>query len=990
MPEFAQEQFNQRKQVDTSSTPVKTQVVASPVSTYVSPAESDLKRLGDALGSMVPMLQQKQLAEEKVQHDSEAAQGFASAKKGDPMSPDSSPWSQQGYIKGHWDTQAQTSADAARTEYDTAKNDPSFNPDEFLQKHAAKDLEGITNPTAIASYMDTFGPLSTQIKNHFQQHQQALLHEQRNSDFSSSVSGMVAQLTDPSRIDKIDGSAFLTARENLFSTYGVGKPGVPGMGMTNKEMNTAMLASFESASMKAGGNPNSFDIFYQPDPVTGKSPVEMDTDLGVKVETARHQATFLYDSKMQKGTMMQRGDDEATFMDNVRAGKWSSVTDEQLQSYRGEHGWLHDANAYNSARNHRDTELAKASLGEHLNDLSNRGNLSAAKPEHQKDQLTRLTQPESQVVYSTIDQPGNAAADAIASTIKINSNSGSSEVVPWLKQLTSTVSNMAPDPNSKDAKPTARFLNLAGAYQAMKNAPNGSMVGQYFADADSVAIMDNFQWRKADGQDDATAYREAFRMNSAENKAKSAEFLGSTAGAALVKSSVTNAITGVGVQDGDWRPNMLRTTGWSLPFIGQVMQGSIPPDQSAITAGATIEAGNYIKSTGIADPKLVEEHLTAWARSNFVHDATTNTVVRIPPGKASAEVSNAISSYTADRAVEGYTNEKGVKVVGRITLDHLGGNNYAEVIHPATGNPYRIFPDTSLEIIENKFKMKSQLSASERDTYATLQNKVANGGLTAQDLADNSAIIKKLDTLNLWNGAAATQTQELRTTAGREVGAMMKRAKELGLSPRPISNDISAIPDLGAKRPIAASLMKQGDQGAALTVMGEGVALKVYTAPEGNPTIGIGYNMTANASTIKEDFRKSGIVASAEDIQLGKASISQEQAVRLYKVVQPRYEALAKGAYDGHFKAGEYDKLSPVEKAVLTDIAYQSGSNVKKFTTLFDQMMTKQPPTNDSLLINWRDPKTKQLRVDKHRTNLRLNMLLGQFDLGMKHAGVLN
>ena len=453
-----------------------------------------------------------------------------------------------------------------------------------------------------------------------------------------------------------------------------------------------------------------------------------------------------------------------------------------------------------------------------------------------------------------------------------------------------------------------------------------------------------------------------------------------------MKNAVTNVITGWGSNDDYSRPNLLRTTGFNWPIIGgEMMQGSIPPDQSLITSGAYIEAQRYIRAGGSNDPSKLSEHLKEWARNNFVHDSTTNTVVGVPAGKAGKDIANAISSYTEKTAA--MPEYKG----GKVTLEHQGNGQYATWYTPkGASQGYRIFPDTNYQELLRGEAAKTHLDDTERASYTALQDKVRGGNLTTEDVANNSKLIGKLTSMGLWKDDAKKQSDFLSTKAGQDLGLLVQEAKKRGLSAGPISTNLSNIPDLAAKRPVAQMLMKQGDVSGALTVMGEGVALKAYNDPAKGTNIGIGYNIDMNIKTAQEDFRRAGITASVEEIKGGKVGISTEQAVRLYQVVKPRYEAIAREQFEKRYSAGSFDKLSPPERAVLTDIAYQSGKNVGKFTELFDSMMTKQAPNANALNLSWKDRNTGEMKLDTHRRNLRLNLLLGRFDLGMKHAGITN
>jgi GH24 family phage-related lysozyme (muramidase) len=182
-------------------------------------------------------------------------------------------------------------------------------------------------------------------------------------------------------------------------------------------------------------------------------------------------------------------------------------------------------------------------------------------------------------------------------------------------------------------------------------------------------------------------------------------------------------------------------------------------------------------------------------------------------------------------------------------------------------------------------------------------------------------------------------------------------------------------PMLDNKRDVSNLFLKDGNQNAALTALGEGVALRAYKDPARGMNIGIGYNMDANAATLAEDFRRAGIPAEhIEEIKAGTKSISREQAMRLYTAVQPRYEAIAQRGVEKLYP-GEWAKLPANQRAVLTDVAYQVGS-IDKFTTAIDAFLQNDMVTGgEHLVVKYKDRNTGDYKTDYGRHNLRLAML---------------
>lgn len=971
MPKFAQEKFS----APTMETQDKTQreitkVVASPVSTYVRPAESNLLRLSEALGQFSGQVFKAVETHEEIEGEKEELLGFKANKAGEAMSPEAHPRFQQGFMKAHWDGVASKAEAEATEEYFKNRDNPEFNIDSFLQQRIQKDMQGVTGTDALKIYQQRFGRLGAELRGDFTKHHVKLAYDQRDEAFNVGQSQLLERLSRVEGPGKLDKGGFFTELKNLRTTY-------KDLGKTNTEMSTALLDAVNAQSRKMKGNTELYDIFYEKDPETGLAMVEMNPKLAEAVEKARHTATIMYDQTMTREAHIRNGDTIESMWDAIRQGRFDEVSDDNLQSHRTQFGALWDNGTYHSIRAARDRGLLDAKLASVGDQAVIEGELWKYKPDVQRGALERITAPEIQTITENLDNADpQAAGDAAALIVKAHATTKASVPSDQIKRLTDTVKQFAPDPTSKDAQVPNRFKNLAAIYEAMKGSTNAGLVDMYF-DEDSKFVMEEYlQSTKSTRMDPNSAYRQAFLAISPERKKLANDFANSAEGRMLIKESVTNITTGFGVDESSARINKIRTEGASI-FGIELWRGSIPDNQEIVQAGAHTEAYRYLRSGG--SKTGLEDHLKQWARSNFTHDYTSNKLVQVPPGRANKETSEALSAYSEE--LEGkYGRDAGIR------YDYIPGQGTYSIF--LDKQKMRLHPDVSLDDLVTKHKSKTSFMGDEGNTLAALQDKAKAGTLTTEDITNNDALITKATALGVWKGEAKKRSDALQTTAAREVGILAKAAKEGRLVAGPISASTGNIPDLAAKRPVAQSMMKSGDVSGALTVMGEGVALKAYKDPAKGTNIGIGYNIDMNIKTAADDFRRAGITASVEDIKEGRVSISTEQAIRLYQVVQPRYTAIAKDAFDKRFKPGAFESLSAPEKAVLTDIAYQSGKNVAKFGELFDQMMNKQHITEEALNLSWKDRNTKKMRLDTHRRDLRVSMLLGKFDLGLKHSGI--
>jgi GH24 family phage-related lysozyme (muramidase) len=972
MPKFAPERFDSRQQVAVNRTDgVKTDVVARPVDTYVRPVESDLLRLTQTLAQVAPDLGGYFEAKKKEQNEEEIALGFKASKTKEAIPPEASPYWKQGYIRGHWESASLDSSNKAIEEYSQLRDQPDFKVSEFLQKKMQEDLQGVTNPEAIGIYMKKFGDLEVKLQGDYTQHTIGQLNAARDMEFNKQASDLVARLTDNNHPLHISSDQFGQEVQALQESFKV-------RGKTRIETRDALLNAIDAHSIAKGGTPDAYDVFFQKD-ASGNS-MASDPAFAEKVAKAKYTAEKQYEQKVDKDLYTTNAPLRASLIDAATKGDLAAVSDEELEKHMGVHGALgagHES-TYHKIRALRDQRMIDSqSAGIAFADAKS-GNLWKYDEKSQKGALDLLVGPDLDNVAKNLNEKGFVTAEGFNNIVQIASESGASVIYPKLKQLTESMALAAPPLNSKDAQPPARFTNVAEIFRAMKGAPNGNMTQKYF-DEDSRTLMENFTHLRESGMDEGTAYREAYRMIAPENKKSAAEFTNSMQGRELIKESVTNVITGAGADDGSWRPNALRTEGFHV-FGTELMKGSIPRDQSRIQSDAYLETERYIRSGGSREPSIISAHLKEWARNNYVHDQTTNTAVKVPAGMVGKDVVAAVSAYT---------KKQGEVVGGEVVLDYQANGNYAVWRMDGNNRANRVFPDVTFNQILQDHKNTTGLSEEERATIATLQDKVTSGSFTGDDVTANKDLITKARALGAWSGKFKEASDGLQRSPQKDYGMLLKEVQAKGVKPLgPISGDISRIPDLAAKKPVAQQFMKEGDIGGALTVMGEGVALKAYQDPAGKTTIGIGYNIDARAKTVAEDFRRAGITASVEDVKSGKAAINTEQAIRLYRVVLPEYQGIARSAFEKRHGSGSFDKLTSPEKAVLTDMAYQSGTSVEQFTKLFDQMMTKQEIAPDLLNMSYKDMKTGMKKLDDHRKNLRLNVLFGRFDLGMKHAGL--
>lgn len=108
------------------------------------------------------------------------------------------------------------------------------------------------------------------------------------------------------------------------------------------------------------------------------------------------------------------------------------------------------------------------------------------------------------------------------------------------------------------------------------------------------------------------------------------------------------------------------------------------------------------------------------------------------------------------------------------------------------------------------------------------------------------------------------------------------------------------------------------------TIAEEGLRNKVYVDSTGNRTVGIGFNMESNGA--KTFWKDAGLTTKFEDVYNGKATLSEEDAIKLFNVTKQHAITNASKLVNN------WDKLGEHRQAALADMVFQMGvAGVKGF-----------------------------------------------------------
>ncbi|HET7833200.1 MAG TPA: hypothetical protein VFK88_09575 [Gallionella sp.] len=1014
MPKFDQMSITPRQGMpDISQPQVQTEVVASPVNIAVRPAENNMTRLANALGGFMQAGGQKYLeAQAEQQRKAEEAQGFKAGKTGEAVPPTASPWFQQGFNKATWETHAIDSTNDVMGEYATHKNDPGFDLGKMLQAKMQEDLRGVTDPTAISTYMERFGPISAKLKTDLAQTHVEDVMRTRDTNMNIQMADMVRRSTAPETANGYPSTS------HFIEDYAVQSRGWIAQGKTQPEIDHAFLQAIEANSKTANGNPHAFDVFYEVDPTTGHSIVERNPAMAKAVADAKYRAEALHDNYLTKDSWEANRNAVFTLEQDIRSNPFDPSIPTRFQEYSvGEHspfGRLGGhagsmSSLWNLYQSQMQTQQDGAVCGANIE----AGHGALCGKEGAKAYMNRMLAPDLHTLATTLNDPNafvlskdgkvaeSASVRALNNILTLTNKSGTNIMLEQVTNLFNGVSQKAPPLNDKNATVPTEFKNLSMIYQQAKSSSSPALASQ-LGDEDSRRLMDSYNWQVSQGVNENDAWRKAFSSRDPEVRTAKLKELDTPEGRKLVTDSIAGNASGIGSNDSGWLPDWFRQDGthWYSPLtrlsrlgLNRGMEkrngdGTYPSNYDSIAPYAYEEAKSFLANTEGASLKDVGPHLKEWVNANYLHDETMNKVVRVPPEFNTREGVEAFSAFSAK-----LQQEKGHGV--QVDYKWRGNGQYSIEITSAEGKFLnREYPNITAKDIVNSYKAEKVLTPEETKVLNTLDTQARDGTLTASTAHSAAGVITKARQAGLLSSALTNGLEGVRELPAFSGGGVVQEVNRNGLKPTAINPTLSTLPDIGPRKAVLNTMRQLGDHAGVLAVMGEGVVLKAYKDTHGSTTVGIGYNMDANAKNAEEDFRRAGINSPVEAIHSGKVSLSTEQAVRLYQVVKPRYEAIAQNAYDTCTKQpGAYNSMSPQERAVLTDIAYQSGGNVAKYTELMGHLLHKDSTLENignALKRTYRssaDGKADQ--ITEHRRNLRLALLTGRLDGSLRHAGMI-
>ncbi len=898
--------LNQRPQVGSTSKPVGYDAAARTVdqgSTIQRAVDPDLQGLVTGLQSFNPALAKFSQTAEVRQHAEESAAQTAGhaaaerAKGGFPI--DQSPPPDAGfagtfqsiYEGAYRQGIVERGADAARSqtvaEFNDAKNLPGFDIDQFIAQHRAANMQGLDDPMAIA-----MGTHLDKLENSLRQDWDGIrlkrLDEVRESNISASLRNQVTA-DDP-------GAAVRTYREQVL-------PVIEGMGKTKKEGAQYLLRHLINLSDKNRGLPELFDSLVTDKDAAGMTVFDANPELQTHIQRARHAAMEQRDREVhdsaQDGNLHQLKQ-----MDEQLAKDPHSFEFERDISANIGKNSVFTSNAEGLAywnkilRAQGDTDQQNNLLR-----LAAGGQLFMADEKDQKAVMKSLT---GSVVSGLSDSISRNDVGAVAglsgALIDAHRAAGSNVPSEPIKQMFQYIGQAAP---GKDGQRTALFSSAAEVYRALEAKPE--LRNAYF-DEDGRKVMAAYTQAVAGGAEPTEAYKSAYAAVSPEAKAREEAFR----------------------KTPEFQEKLQKATKWvtGSSFWPQILGGNGRPDNGGTVVAAAQEfALNFVRRNPNATDDDVQNATKAHIAESMVLDGNTHVAVSVPPGASPEVTQQAVTAYTGKLIEQNHIK------------DRDAGWGITMIPSNINQGTYRVatsFNGSAVHFIE-EVKMSDMVAQHRKDTMflpedaAVLKNaqvamasgtayndpKLAMVVAKARQLGVQPDVVKQIEAQQVKH-AKDTLSSLPRTDFAVDT-ANLYRNDRIQLSPK-ITTDTSQRflnSSNGGSTGLAASLITQG----------EGVVYRAYDDPAqgAGKNIGTGYNLKANKDNAPRDLRMAGVPAERiPGIIDGSQSLSPEQSDRLTLLAVGRYETLAQSQVDGVQK-GLWTRLQPQQRAVLTDIAYQTG-----------------------------------------------------------------
>lgn len=949
--------------------PVGLDVVASPANTMVQAGPNEYQQLADALGKVHAPIAAMQERKNALDQKNAVQEGLANAAreqnlgliKDNPEPPPSAtvpPAYQEHYAeayrKGVGQRLAQSEHDSYLESFVQEYQKEGFNKTTFDAQWRQRSAAGVTDPIVTAEMLGGLDRAMSSASQQMTIEQQKKIVEARSSMLSASLNGIDENTTAPAAMEWFQR----VAKDHTLR------------GGTRTEAATALFTHMAGLSMKLGGRPDLFSVFDQEVPGLGQKLVDLVPGFKDKVYSEQHAAEEMRRRTIHEQTFVQRGVDLDHVNKMVEDGSLAQMPEEErvryLNQYAGVNGALSPMHVAETLHKVRAQIAAKQDTAAVLWAFNNGAGATLSPDVAKKGLKNAFNSPSEnlggasvmQALTASLADPqkaGQLLEPTIAAILNAHDRAQVGFPDDTIKQIVNSVVLDIPKEGG-DVSPKFQALSRLYAELGRRSKP---LQSAYFDDK-AGHIFDAYNRLTVEGQSSSpTAYKQAYASVDPDNIRAARDMVEKDpVFKAQLHADARSAMRGLFAPgNGAWSPRF---------WPGAETLG-LRPNTGALESWASSMALDYKKINPTAGADDVRKYVVKQTEANWFFEHNSSTMVQIPPAYNNQSAQEAISNYIGIIQAQPGNKDMAPRLISK-------GNGVYDLFFYPGGSPEKAADDVRIESIMALRTAQKNFSPAEREQLGALRNKIEAGTATAEDMRGAEATVAKARTSGVWSQDLQRKADELAVQSAMQKSmttiepALQTATKRAEFNPAAV-----AKPNGSLAAPTAKQFITGGDLAGALTTLGEGVRTQTYKDAAGHLTIGIGYNLSANAGTIADDFRRSGIpVDQIDEIKAGTRQITIDQAMRLYQAVKPRYEAIAKGAVDSRYP-GEWPKLGDNVKAVLTDLAYQTG-NVKQFATGLDNLF-KGDLSGSGLEAKFKNKASGKYQLDERRHTLRTAML---------------
>lgn len=909
-----------RPQLQPSQQPVRSQVVARVNAHDIAPeaVSPDVAGLLHGLQALNPELQKYLTASHNETRDETFKQADAKAYKeehprdaltGAPVAvpSDVPPAFGELYRERFKHTLAQRSAlqvaGDVTAQYENQKDLPDFNVETFLADQRRTALTGLQDPSQVAIMGAHLDEVTQRIKAADTSRLVARHETERKQAMAEIASNGMSLDQSP---EELAGKAHWIIDQGAT------------IQVHPETATKAVLQRIASMSEQAGGKPELFDVFDAPN-ADGRTLRILAPDLSEAIDAHKRHAAAQRDQRLHEAT---EGDRYTTRvkLDKLVDENPEAVTESFIRDYVGKNSLSAEQGAsyVNQARD----RMAKKALENEALSAYDAGMLGRYEPDIQKKVLEAKLGPAATAAWRVFADGASVPEAERQSTIQalseqiIQAHSKSRASIPMeaLTRLVGTSVTSMPDQQG----PSSGFLASAALYRALSGSPQYRDL--YFkGEADDILRAYNSQTYDF-GRDSKTAYENAYMANSPEAKAAAEKRASDPSFRKEVEETAKKSVTGSA---------MFRLWGGALGMNGR------PKNDLEVGDWTAQKVREFWKANPQYSKDEVLAKVESMARDNWVMDATTRRAVRVPSGQGSERAGDAFSDLTQSYSAKlekagqfpsgsyiryqpvGDTGMYAVKVVNGVdekTKDHL---SFADIMRRYDVKT-NLQPEEAKQLYQVVKDIRAGKDVSMTDPVLLAKGK-STGYLTSSDVGLLDVQQHKATMAKMLGGPAVdlgkpTGDNTLEVSRGSvRVDPKLTARTAMGLA---FGDDSGSVP--------SADHVKLA---ASLATVREGVVLSAYSDPARGAglNIGAGYNLKGNASTTAADLQAVGVPPNRiEDIKAGKAALTPEQAKWLTQLTMRRVDEQVKKVAEG-VKPGLWASLSAPQKAVMLDVAYQTG-----------------------------------------------------------------